>query len=190
MSRSADSLQCDQVLELLEAHLDGDLSRDEARAVVDHLADCRGCAREAALAEAVRSELRAMPSFDAPPELLAAVRWAAGSQRPRRRRLRPALAVAAALMVAVIAGVLWTQGPGARPSMDDPEIARATAETRYALALIGQLSRRAELDELLAERMVTPTLRGLARVLGPELDNRGDQRAAEPETTTEQGGRK
>lgn len=188
MSRPDESMQCHEVLELLEARLDGDLSRDEDRAVTDHLAGCARCAREAALAEAIRSELRALPEYEAPPELVASLRWTVGRDRPRRVRLRPLMAVAAGLVIAVLAGLLYYERPTARPSMDDPEIARATAETRYALALVGAVGSRAGLEDLFGERVLSPTVSSVTRVLRERLSlSLGERPRAEPEDTNSEG---
>jgi anti-sigma factor (TIGR02949 family) len=180
-------MACADVLELLEAHLDGDLSRDEAAAVSAHIKGCAGCAREEALADAVRAQLRELPEFDTPPRLRAAVRWAVGREAPAsRRRLRPLLAAAAAVTLAIAIGAVWWQRSQTRPSLDDPEIARATAEARYALALVGEVGRRAAIEELLGERVVSPTVRGIVRSLGgPE--NR-EHRADRSEASQDQGG--
>jgi anti-sigma factor (TIGR02949 family) len=184
MSRPTETMDCSDVLARLEELIDGDLSRDESAAMRAHLAGCTGCAREARLAEAVQSELGALPEFDTPPEVLAAVRWTAGSEQPGRRpgRLRPVLAAAAAVLVAALVGLLWLQQPPSSPSLDDPEVARAAAETRYALALVGAVGRRAGLEDLFGERVLSPTVRSVARSLRERLSS---SLGVRPEVSTE-----
>ncbi len=185
MSLPTEGMSCGEVEGLLEAHLDGDLGRDQSRAVTAHLAECPACAAEAQLAGRVRAELRALPELDAPAAVLASVRWSTGSRRPGRSR--PILAVAAAVVAAVGLGLLWLDR--SRPSLDDPEVARATAEARYALALVGAVGRRAALDELLGERVLSPALEGLVRSLRriPE-EHRDGPPVAEENEIEHQGG--
>ena len=189
MSRPTDALQCGQVLDRLEEFLDDDLSRSETAAVTAHLASCSNCSREAELAEAVRAELRRLPEFDAPPEVLAAVRWTVGSEPPRRRVAWPSpMLAAAAVLVAVVLGGLWLQHTPPRPSLDDPEVARAAAETRYALALVGAAGRRAGLEDLIGERVLSPTVRSVTRSLRERLkSSAGERPRVELENTNSEG---
>ena len=155
------------MLELLEAFVDGDLEPGEERAVAAHLDECPKCRWEHRLAVEIRSTLRALPEHEAPAKVLWAVRIAAredGADVRLRDRLpgwvrRPVSAFAAVVVATIVAATLvWWQRPVPRPSMDDPEIARAVQETRFALALVGALGRRAALDEVLGRRVVSPTL--------------------------------
>jgi hypothetical protein len=77
------------------------------------------------------------------------------------------------LLIVVAAALVWWSRPAPRPSFDDPEIARAAQETRFALALVGELGRRAALDEVLGRRVVTPTVDGVADALRKHLGSEG-----------------
>jgi anti-sigma factor RsiW len=179
MCPPADSWRCDDVQEVLEAYLDRDLGPAEERAVAVHLRDCAECARELSVAEAVRSELRALPELDSPSRVLWRVRTATSRQtagdggRSALRSLaaRPVFAAAASVALVVVAAVLWWQKPDPRPSFDDPQVARAARETRYAFALVGALGRRAALDELLGGDVLSPTVRSLSRSLRNSLES-------------------
>jgi anti-sigma factor RsiW len=162
------------VREWLESYLDHDLGPKEERAVRDHLRGCAECARELEIARAIRSELRSLPEFDTPARVLWSVRMATSDSSAGKRvrttiqryTARPVLAAAASVLVVVIAAVVWLQRPAPAPSLDDPEVARAIQQTRYAFALVGELGRRAALDELLGDRVVSPTIRSLSKTLG------------------------
>lgn len=192
MSRSADGANCDAVLELLEAFVDGELEPAEERTVTAHLDDCRACRREHRLAMEIRSRLRSLPEHDAPAKVLWSVRMAAredGPTVPWRTRLvqwsrRPASAFATAsvALAMVVAALVWWQRPAQRPSLDDPEIARAAQETRFALALVGELGRRAALDGVLGRRVVSATVDGVADALRKHL---GSERSENENTVTE-----
>jgi anti-sigma factor RsiW len=180
------------VLDLLEAFVDGDLGPAEERTVTAHLDDCRACRREHQLAMEIRSTLRSLPEHDAPAKVLWSVRMAARDDGPARglrmrvvrwaHRPASAFATAAVVLIVVAAALVWWPRPAPRPSLDDPEIARATQETRFALALVGTLGRRAALDEVLGRRVVSPTVDGVADALREHLGSDG---SAHENTVTE-----
>jgi anti-sigma factor (TIGR02949 family) len=172
-------LDCEDVLEVLEAHLDGDLAGREAAAVAVHLEGCAGCAAELELAASVRRELRALPGLDAPPAVLRQVLRQAGEARFGWRpamTVRPAwAALAAAVFAAAVLGAgLWLrpapQEPAAVAAADAAAVVQATEEARYALALVAQVGRRTGLtlrQDVLTEHLVDPSVRSLSRVLAP-----------------------
>jgi anti-sigma factor RsiW len=193
MSRSAEGSSCDAALELLEAFVDSDLEPDEERMVAEHLDGCRACRREHRVALDIRSSLRSLPEHDTPARVLWAVRMAAREEgspggpgsRLVRWILRPAptFATAALVLAVTVTAVVWWQRPAPTPSFDDPEIARAAAETRFALALVGALGRRAALDEVLGRRVVAPTVTGVTDALRERL---APARAEDESTETEE----
>ncbi|HXO18512.1 MAG TPA: zf-HC2 domain-containing protein [Thermoanaerobaculia bacterium] len=188
MPRWDESLRCEEALALLEPLIDGELSAAEEARLRAHLERCPACAAEWKLAADIRSELRALPELDCPPAVLERVfREAAHSSvvplaRPRRTNdgagssRRPFwAALAAAVLVALLAaGLLVQQLSRPRPP-SAAEVERATAEARFALAYVGEVSRRAGLDlrdDVLRKHLVLPAARGLSQSLqqslGPE----------------------
>jgi len=163
MRRRSERMSCSHVLELLEGHVDGDLSSLEMAAVDAHLRSCRTCAAERRLAEQVRRELRALPGLDAPGHVLAAVDLARTPVRSRRW-LRPALA-AAAMLCLVVAGALLSGRQSPDPSVPaEMTPAEATRQARLALALVGDAGRRAGAslrEELVQRRSVERVARSL-----------------------------
>lgn len=185
MNRIDDTLPCDEALDLLEPYVDGDLPPETADQLRVHLETCRSCAAELALAERIRSELRALPQLDCPPEILERVRNQGGEVVPFRRRwagvpLRVA-AAAAVLALALGGGALFVRFQQQPRQPSAAEIAQATAEARYALAYIGRVSRRTGLDlrdDVLSRRLVRPAARSVALSVGvsPEpAPSRGGQ---------------
>ncbi len=181
---SLDAMSCEEVLVGLESYLDGELDAAAAATFQAHLESCPACAAEHRLAEAVRSELRALPALDAPSSVLREVQHEIERERfskppalPSTGRRWAALA-AAVLATAAIGLSLWqqsTQQPKIeqdRAAAEAAEIARATEEARFALAYMNQITRRASLklrDDILIERVAAPTVRGLTRALTPRL---------------------
>lgn len=179
---SLDAMSCEQVLESLESFVDGELDAAAATTAQAHLDGCPACAAEHRLATAVRDELRALPEMDPPRSVLLEVRHEIDRERFRKPtahrafRRRWATLAAAVLAAAVIGLSLWRE-PAIRPAIEpDPaavraaEIDRATEEARFALAYMGQITRRAGLklrDDVLIERVAAPTIRGFTRALAP-----------------------
>lgn len=171
MSRFDDNPGCEEVLDLLEPYLDGDLPPDEAARVAAHLERCPACAGERDLAAAVQRELRALPQHECPPEVLQKIRNAGAGEvvpfRPRLAGWPVRLSLAAAVLALTVGGAaffLQQRQDGPSPA----EIAQATEEARFALAYIGKVNRKASLglrDEVLRRRLVAPATRSLAQTL-------------------------
>ncbi len=86
----------------LSAYLDGELSRDDERHVLAHLADCEGCRAELAELDQARSAIRSLPVLDSP------VALDVPALRPGRFRrvARSARAAAAAVILVAAAGAV------------------------------------------------------------------------------------
>jgi anti-sigma factor RsiW len=183
---------CAAVLPLLEPYLDGELSPAEIAKLREHLARCPACAAELRLAETLLAGLRDLPELDAPPTVLLRVRAAAMEKPdqaevlpfertpPKLRQQTPSVrfaALAAALVLTLLSVLLLVElrssrSPQQPTAATAADIARATAEARYALAYVGRASRRAGLtlkDEVLPEHLVAPAARSLSRSLGEAL---------------------
>jgi len=129
---------CVETLDLIELALDGELTPAEEAQLQAHLAACRPCAREMALALRIRCELRALPSVGA---------QAIPFPEPSARRASIRLVLAAALLALAVGGAIVLEQIRIRPAPPaSPNVAQATAEARYALAYVGKVGRRAGLD--------------------------------------------
>jgi anti-sigma factor RsiW len=132
-------LRCDEALDLLEPSLDGELPPGDAARLRAHLFGCPSCARELALARRIQGELRALPLSEVPSE----IRVLAGGGRVRAL-------LAAAMLAMTVGGALFLEQarfrPAPPPGPSTADVARATAEARFALAYIGKVSRHAGLD--------------------------------------------
>jgi anti-sigma factor RsiW len=197
-----DELACAQVQDLLERHLDGELTPEFATRVEGHLARCEACSSDHELATEIREELGRMPQFDAPETIMTAARLQSSdatppppSSRTRRPVLqRPAIAALAMAAVAAlgVAAVLLLPGTTRPPADDAGTIDQASTEAMLAFALIADATRRAE-DELmegvLKERVLGTAVRGLSRTL-QITGGRGLQPQPSPiqEPTPKQGG--
>ena len=175
MSRHPDLHSCADVLERLEAWIDGDLDESEAAAVKAHVDLCEACQAERRLAETVVAELRALPEFDVPETVLQAVHSRTRPTLGERlrafvevSRFRPVPALAAVAAVVLVVLVL---SPSPRPTEQqytEQEVDRAVAETKLALAYVGSIAQRAELrvkERVLNEGAAARTVRGVRRSL-------------------------
>ncbi len=124
-------MTCDEILERLEAFVDGELDASERATIEAHLAGCEACAAEHALTEAVRTELRALPELDAPPAVIGQVLSDVGEDRFRRigsTPSRPAwTALAAAALAAAVLGAAMLLGPSRQPETDEAAPMATTA---------------------------------------------------------------
>jgi anti-sigma factor RsiW len=186
MNRSDQEPLCDEALELIEPYLDGDLSPAGSSGLRTHLERCPSCAAELELAAKIQRELRSLPQLDCPPEVLERVRNAGRGEvvpfRPRRVLGLRIVAAAAVLLLAVGGAALFLRFEQRRL-----EVAQATAEARYALAVLGKVTRRTGRnlrEDVLQKRLVEPANRSVFRSLGeiPSL-------TAEPAAADERSGK-
>jgi anti-sigma factor (TIGR02949 family) len=176
MPENVDSLSCAKILDQLEAHLDGDLPPEVVGSIEAHLSGCQSCSTEHDLAASIRAELRQLPHFDAPDELIEAVRREAGAHPPvdmvptRGSRtlsvpIRAGLAIAAALVFGIAAILLRPDGPSETPSVDPVVAARVAAEARFAFSIVVTATHRTGVElqrEVFAERVLAPAIRSLS----------------------------
>jgi anti-sigma factor (TIGR02949 family) len=168
---------CQRIGARIESYLDGDLDRALSAALESHAAGCPACASELALARQVRAALRSLPRLEAPAPAVHAVlaRVRDESGRAGWWWLLPprpaAIAAAAAIVLLVVLAIAWIveRPPATRVAVEDPAVARATLETKLALAHFADASRRVGRDlgrDLLRERAVLP----IARSVGDSLN--------------------
>jgi predicted anti-sigma-YlaC factor YlaD len=195
MSQHPDLHSCADVLERLEAWIDGDLDESEAAAVNAHIRFCGSCRAERRLAETVVAELRALPEIDVPENVLRAVR---SRTRPilgerfraffKASRIPPMPALAVVVAAVLIVLVLSPSHRHTEQQYTDQEVARAVAETKLALAYVGSIAHRAELRverRVLSEGATAQTVRGFRRSLRV-LGEAGAAAAELPVTPTTQ----
>jgi len=161
---------CGEVADLLEAFVDGELDPTATAAIEAHLARCAPCREQRRAAYAVREWLRALPEYDTPERVLAAVRRtvAAETARPSARSPRWAwrTAAAAALVVAAAIGVLWWHGSQRAQTPPPSQVAEATAQARLALHYVAEITRHVGLQatrSALVENLLDPALRSVGR---------------------------
>ncbi len=181
MSPPDTGIACEAVLELMEELLDGELATDSEQRVRQHLEACPECTGELELATTLRRELRGLPELDAPAPLLARILaqtegrklpdpttgvWAALRRGLEGLRPHPSRWVVATLAAAALAVlVLMPRSPVIQPDpASEPDLAQAILEARFALAYLGDLGRGTGMeirDDVLRDRLVAPTVRGL-----------------------------
>lgn len=183
MPQLSRNIGCREVVEHLEAWVDGDVQNALADDMNRHIQSCPRCRTEYELAEQVRSGLRRLPTFDLPPEVLHQVglktAGASGSSRAGGWFppvvFRPAAAAAAVGSMALVVGVVVTQMRAPEPQPTAAEVETVSAQTRLALECLGDVIRRAEAGvaaRIVDERAVASTIgnitKNLSRSLGDE----------------------
>ena len=167
MSRTADTMQCENALDLIEPLMDQELEISVAEGLRQHLEDCPSCAREAEAARRLLTELRSLPELDPPLRVMEQVQAATDRSplfRPasHRKRKMAWLAAAAALVLAVGALTIGRRPP----DPTDAEALRAAAEVTYALACVSDIAQRASIairNEVIDLRVAPVAARGLTR---------------------------
>ena len=150
MSQPVDEMRCETVDEHVEAFIDGELATDLSIRLRRHLDRCRTCAAEVQRARSAIAALRDLPELEAPSRVIDSVRAEVDGPAPRRPgRLRFGFAAAAAVLLSVMGGLYTARHVQRGP---DPEAIRAAAELEYALARLGEITRRA--NHLAADRVL------------------------------------
>jgi hypothetical protein len=173
MSSTVENSPCDDVLDRLEALIDGALAGGDRLAVERHLAGCTSCAGELEHAVASVNALRSLPEVDVPDRVIEKAREALALDKPtaevdvRARRRRRWLAAAAVIVVGILGTSFVMRRSTPQP---DPEALRAAAEVRFALATMGEITERA--NRIVRARIIDcgpdpRTFSGLARSLEP-----------------------
>jgi anti-sigma factor RsiW len=175
MSQRADLDRCSEVLDRLDAWIDGDIDTSEADAIAAHVDCCQSCQTAKRDAEELIIALRSLPEFDIPDRVVRSARNRATPSLVSRAgeawrgsifRPMPALAAVATVVLLVVVFSPW-RGP-TTPQLVDHEITRATEETKLALALVGSVTRKAELsvaESILEDGVAAQTVRGINRSL-------------------------
>jgi anti-sigma factor RsiW len=136
---------CQWADERLEPYLEGELSPADARALEGHLGSCARCRQEEASAREIAAELRGLPALDTPRRVLRGVEEKAQGRGLFRWKgplfWVPVSSGVAATLLIVVAAFLLRPAPK-EPVPDQAEVAAAVAEARFALAFVGQVSRR------------------------------------------------
>jgi anti-sigma factor RsiW len=175
MSQRADLDRCSAVLGRLDVWIDGDLDTTEAAQIAAHVESCPSCQAARRDAEELITALRSLPEFEIPERVVQSARdraalglvsrvreaWRGSNFRPM-----PVLAAVATVVLLVVVFSPW-RGPSA-PHLVDQEITRATEETKMALALVGSVTRKAELsiaESILEDGVAAQTVRGINRSL-------------------------
>lgn len=175
MSQRADFDRCSEVLDRLDAWIDGDLDEPEAAGIAAHVDRCHPCQTAKREAEELISALRSLPEFEIPDRVLQSVHDRATpglvsrlGEALRGSILRPVPALAAVATVILAIAVLSPWRSLTTPEYTDHEITRAAEETRLALALVGSVARRGEAsiaDKVLRDGVAAETVRGINRSL-------------------------
>lgn len=113
-------MNCQQVIPLLSAFHDGELSGDQADDVVEHLSHCKCCREQLESHEALSGLVRRSPTPKPPAGLVRSVQRAvtrnavtSPNSAQRRRWLAAAVAIAAVLLIASGIWQIWVTKPTA-----------------------------------------------------------------------------
>lgn len=114
-------MNCEEARMLIDAYIDGELSAEEKRALMDHAQACETCAQELEAAELLRDTLAHMDD-DVQVPLEAQVAWrsavrAEAKKKNTRKWMRMAYAAAAALVLLIGGGIVLREQPQQQPQV-------------------------------------------------------------------------
>lgn len=185
-------MNCEWILERIDPYLDDELSQEETLSFEHHTNTCPACAGELVLARGVLSELRELPTFECPSDVVekAAVRaGVVGTRKAEERYVptqRPAdgwwnisnwfggrLAGLTAMLVVIAAIGLFvlTGRSGIDEQYTEAEIEKARQEAMIAFAYVGKYTSRGATvfrDDVMIQRII-PTMRRAIAKSGNEV---------------------
>ena len=162
---------CSWTQERIEAYIDGELTPVEQGRLEAHVATCAACPAELEDARQLVGALRALPRVTCPDAVSQALQDRI--HRTRQDRWRTAAKrwykpLAAAAVLALIAGHLLFDPEPVSPAFSPKEIAQARRQVEWTLAYLGDLNSRmgaAVRDDVIQPRIVQPLRLNLDTIL-------------------------
>ena len=174
MKHSDKNIDCAWARERIELYIDNDLGQSALSAFESHVDECKACRQEMQMAKSVVEELRALPGFECPDEVVDRVfdRVEAEGEGQRngkgwRRFIEwiapsrfgvPRAAVAGAFVLLIAISSLVAVRVSQREVQPTPEeIAEAEATLKWTFAYVNEVSRRTSVtvrDDVIGERVI------------------------------------
>ncbi|MDZ7338438.1 MAG: zf-HC2 domain-containing protein [candidate division KSB1 bacterium] len=165
---------------LLDAYLDGELSRRERRQVEAHVRTCPRCRATLDGHRQLHAKLRTIPVLSCPEEVIARVqarctpqvvrRWHAAINPRLGWRLGVVAATAAVALLILLWRKPWQPPPyGEGPPYTEEQVLQARRDVELAFAYVHhalRLSERTLEEEVLPRQVVKPLKRGVAAAFG------------------------
>lgn len=123
-------MNCEKVMQLLDAYIDGGLAQEELQALENHAKACDACAKELTAARLLKHTIAHMDDeLDVPLQAQAAWRNAVRAEAKKKKRniwMRGAYAAAAALVIMLGVGLAFNVGSEHQPTLMNQENSSAT----------------------------------------------------------------
>jgi len=162
---------CSWTQERIEAYIDGELTPAEQDRLEAHAATCATCAAELEDARRLISALRTLPSLTCPNAVSQALQDRIHQTRQDRWRTaakRWYAPLAAAAVLALIAGYHLFDPEPVPPAFSAKEVAQARRQVEWTLAYLGDLNSRmgtAVRDDVIQPHLVQPLRLNLDTIL-------------------------
>jgi predicted anti-sigma-YlaC factor YlaD len=183
---------CSWTLDRLDAFVDGELEGEERVSFESHLEECDSCRSELARARLLVSELRALPEFQCPPQVIARAETAVSRRPPRVSAVerirgwlggisipmpRPAMAAMVLIIVAATVFVLsqheqspFNHDEPEAPFLTEKDAELAKLDVMLAFAYVGKYSRKTgEIikKDVIEERVMKPVEKSVVAPIYP-----------------------
>lgn len=151
-------MRCETVKELLEAYIEGEVSKSEQKKLEAHIAGCESCRWELTLTQSIPRLIGSLPTPPVPEDIIPSTlkqiheaptaRWqwlrAFGAFLSRRWQFA---AAASLLLVALFLGISY-QRVSRQPGIAAEEVAAAAEEIKLALGIVGAATQDVQLAAL------------------------------------------
>lgn len=152
MKKFDNNISCEQVRDLLDACLDGDLMPAEAAMMESHLSECKKCSAEFEFAKAIKNVLHALPEKECPEKVVQSALQKMKLQEKEKSAppvKSPVIrdlfkwkwaAGAVAALIALVIGLSLLRKPAQLPeTLTREQIEQARAEVEFTFACIGSI---------------------------------------------------
>lgn len=153
-------MRCEEVIELLEAYVEGELDESEQEIVETHISGCELCKQELALTQSIPSLVGSLQTPSVPEDIVpntlerlqktpTARRWWLRSWGAFLSRKWQLTGVVCALLIISLLSIGYHR-MNREPKITDAEVAAAAADLKLALGIVGTATQDVEYTALTA----------------------------------------
>ena len=163
-------MRCEEVKELLEAYIEGELDEHRNREIAEHISGCELCRKELTITRSIPNLVNSLSTPPVPEDIIAdTLKRLHESSSTRRQWLRSIsgslqgkwqfAAAASLVLVAVFFGIGY-QRLTREPGLTDAEAASAMEDLKIALGIVGAATQKAQFTAMKEGAQILDIARG------------------------------